>query len=631
MLNPKRLAAALLLGSAIMGAHGASALTKDGSEYRILPSLPGDQSLAQFAFGPDGGYLVTQDNSIDGNGLGIRARKFYGDLTAAQNSFQVNANGLNDQQRPRVALLKGGGAVFAWESSTATGHRVFLRFLDSNGVLSSEDVPASRIVAGSQSDASLAVLTDGTVCVVWAEQDRDGSMDGIFGQLLTPTGAKLGGTFQVNQKSSLSQRTPSVAALENGKFAVSWITDENRAPESIDIYARVFNADGTAAGGEFPVNTWKYKIVDGKQVEVREVSANPFVAAIPGGFRAAWSKRPYEFSATSWDVKTRTFDLQGQSTSEEILVNNTTQGDQFSPRIAVSGDSQLIVWTSFGQDGSDEGIYARALKGSGDFDGDEFLVNTRTVSKQVYPAVTGVGSRGFVVAWSSFVGGVASYDLFAQNYSLPSSGDFPAPVPPFVSSLSQNSILVSWSDVTSDPGSSYSVYVDGDATPLTTTAGMLTITRDAWVAASTHTVRLSYSTPSAKTSALSDAVSVKTWGADLNGDGLPDDWQQLNFGKLRPSPNEDTDGDGATNLEEFLAGTDPTDPASVLRTRISAREQGLYIEWNAIAGNYYQLQVTSDFSSWSNIGTPRFAHSDTDSLPCTGPGQVRYYRVIRMR
>ena len=49
-------------------------------------------------------------------------------------------------------------------------------------------------MAGSQSDASLAVLSDGTVCVVWAEQNRDGSMDGIFGQLFTPAGVRTGGT-----------------------------------------------------------------------------------------------------------------------------------------------------------------------------------------------------------------------------------------------------------------------------------------------------------------------------------------------------------------------------------------------------------------------------------------------------
>jgi hypothetical protein len=637
LLNPKNLVTALLLGSAMIGAQGASSLSKSGTEYRVLPALAGDQVQSQLALGANGGFLVTQDNSIDGSGLGIRARKFFPDLSAAQNTFQVNARSAGDQQNPRVALLKDGGAVFAWESSTPTGHRIYLRFIDGQDLLSGDDIEGSRFKAGSQSDPSLAVLANGNVIVVWAEQDRDGSMDGIFGQILTPGGVKVGNTFQVNQKWQLSQRTPSVAALEDGKFVVAWITDENRPGDkfgdTIDIYARLFNADGTEAGTEFPANTWKSHIVQNEVVELHEVCANPFVAAVPGGFRAAWSERLAATTVDSWDVKTRTFDLSGEPTSEELVVNTTTKGDQFSPRIAALNGIQLIVWTSYGQDGADEGIYARVINADGAFDGSEFLVNTRTISKQISPTVTGAGSDRFIVAWSSFnrSGGIGNYDLFAQNYVLTGSSELSTPTAPFVSALSQNSICVTWGERASEPGSSYLVYVDNETLPTETTEPMLSLTRVAWAAGSSHEVRMAYRTGTGQTSPKSDAATVKTWGADLNNDGLPDDWQQMNFGKLRPGAKEDTDGDGASNYDEFLAGTDPTDPASVLRTQISDREQGLYIEWNTIPGNFYQLQVTPDFSSWTSVGTPRFAHSTTDSLPCSGPGQVRYYRVIRMR
>ncbi len=423
-LNPKKLAAALLLSSAIIGSQAASALTRSGTEYRILPALQGDQVQAQLAFGPGGGFLVTQDNSIDGNGLGIRARKFNADLSAAQNTFLVNRTIKGDQQNPKVALLKAGGAVFAWEGSTPSGHRVYVRFIDSQDILTSDDFQVSRFVTGSQSNPTVAVLSDGNVIVVWAEWDRDGSMDGIFGQILTPAGVRVGNTFQVNEKSDVSQRTPSVAALEDGKFVVGWITDENRASDkfgdTIDLYARLFNADSSAASSEFPVNTWKNHLIDGQSYEIHEVCANPSLAAITGGFRAAWSERLADASVDSWDVKTRSFDLSGQATSEELVVNNTTVGDQYSPRVASVGDTQLIVWTSFGQDGADEGIYARAIASTG-FNGDEFLVNTRTIGKQIFPSVTSVGSQQFVIAWSSFnrsVSGFIGYDLFAQNYTM---------------------------------------------------------------------------------------------------------------------------------------------------------------------------------------------------------------------
>ena len=47
---------------------------------------------------------------------------------------------------------------------------------------------------------------------------------------------------------------------------------------------------------------------------------------------------------------------------------------------------------------------------------------------------------------------------------------------------------------------------------------------------------------------------------DYDGDGLPDAWELENFGNLSQGPEMDFDGDGASNLEEFLGGTNPVDP-----------------------------------------------------------------------
>lgn len=47
---------------------------------------------------------------------------------------------------------------------------------------------------------------------------------------------------------------------------------------------------------------------------------------------------------------------------------------------------------------------------------------------------------------------------------------------------------------------------------------------------------------------------------DTDGDGMDDDWEQTYFGGLERDGTGDYDGDGITDLQEFLAGSDPTRP-----------------------------------------------------------------------
>jgi hypothetical protein len=97
-----------------------------------------------------------------------------------------------------------------------------------------------------------------------------------------------------------------------------------------------------------------------------------------------------------------------------------------------------------------------------------------------------------------------------------------------------------------------------------------------------------------------------------------------------PSPYADSDGDGVSNLNEFLAGTNPLDPNSALRIRLQPTLQGLYLNWNTQPGLIYQIQSSTDLHTWSNFGSPRFAAGTVDST-YVGGKSAGYYRVIRVR
>ncbi|MBX3744869.1 MAG: hypothetical protein KF833_06120 [Verrucomicrobiae bacterium] len=52
---------------------------------------------------------------------------------------------------------------------------------------------------------------------------------------------------------------------------------------------------------------------------------------------------------------------------------------------------------------------------------------------------------------------------------------------------------------------------------------------------------------------------------DTDGDGVPDGWELAQLGGVKGSLEGDTDGDGVSDLQEYVAGTRPTDAADVFR------------------------------------------------------------------
>ena len=79
---------------------------------------------------------------------------------------------------------------------------------------------------------------------------------------------------------------------------------------------------------------------------------------------------------------------------------------------------------------------------------------------------------------------------------------------------------------------------------------------------------------------------------DTDTNGLPDWWGLQYFGHLTGTdPNADPDHDGASNLAEFLAGTNPTNASSVLRLAAAptAVRNGNPLQWPSVAGRYYRI------------------------------------------
>lgn len=125
---------------------------------------------------------------------------------------------------------------------------------------------------------------------------------------------------------------------------------------------------------------------------------------------------------------------------------------------------------------------------------------------------------------------------------------------------------------------------------------------------------------------------------DSDGDGIPDWWMLKYFGHPTGSASDhsrasdDADGDGFSNLQEFLTGTDPTNPASFLHLQISSSVpagQMIVLTWPAVPGKSYQVQYknTLDALAWQNFGNAVVALAQ-GSLTVPVTPSAGFYRVL---
>ncbi len=591
-----------------------------GTEYLITRGMPGDQTHPHLSLDASGGYAVWQDNAVDGAGLGIGAAKLNGSLSPIPTRmFRVNESTADDQENPQVQLLKDGGAVFVWQGGKQGSQDIWARVIGPEGTFTTGDLRLNAATGNQRANPAIALLPDGNLVVLWSGFGQDGSMQGVFGQRLAPNGDKLGGEFQINQFSSFNQRNPAVTPVDGGAFVAAWVSEQQSYENSVEVFARRFDASGNPLGDEFRLNT------------ATNLCANPVLArGWNGGFVAAWSERYLPDLTNMWDVVVGNFDTAGQPVGAPAVVNTYRPNNQFSPQLAALGDTRLVVWDSLWQDGSRDGIYGRLLSSDGPAGG-EFLINTTTVSQQLQPMVAADGSGRFLVAWAGFAGGDASFEIFGQRFA--GEQVLPAPSAPVVSALDSYSLMVSWAPLAGYTDlAGYRLFVDGAATPVALTSNFYILSD--LDPATVHSFRLAYELTGGRVSPLSDVASGTTWGRDRNHDGLPDDWQTLYWGpdsSTWPIPTVDSDGDGASNLAEFLAGTDPTKGDSALRVGIKPTTGGLLVQWNALPGSIYQLQSSTDLKTWSDAAGPAFAPGSVASSVIPGTNSTAYYRVIRVR
>lgn len=146
-----------------------------------------------------------------------------------------------------------------------------------------------------------------------------------------------------------------------------------------------------------------------------------------GDFVVAWTS--YGQDGSQNGVFGRQYSPNAMPRGSEFQINTYTNGEQTAPLItALAGGGYVVVWASVGQDGSSSGLFGQRYDASGTRVGSEFQVNTYTNSWQTEPSVIALSSGGFVVTWTSaFQEDGLSYGIYGQRYDasgVPAGSEF---------------------------------------------------------------------------------------------------------------------------------------------------------------------------------------------------------------
>ena len=383
-----------LLALACAAALAATPVT---SEIAVNTTLAGSQDQPSVALDADGDFAVGWEDGPGGS-RAIRLRRFTRAGAPATAEITMDTGG--DSQDPALGMSATGAGVAVWQSSA--GQTMARRF-DAD----SAEGAAFPVNAATATQApDVAVDADGDFVVVW--EDNTAADAVVNAQRFDETGAPQGGVLTVNGPVTpgTDSLDPAVAIDDAGNFVVTW---ERPAGANDDVFARIFNADGSPRTGELTVASGATDQDDPEAAMDAD-----------GDLAVAWESGD--------DVVARRYSSAGGAATSAFPVNSTTTGAQGNVRIGLGAGGASLAATWDSNAGGSDDVVARRFNSAGSPLSGEVAVNTTVAGNQGDPGLGADATGRFVVAWES--DGTAT-DVIARAFDpVTAQGQQPQQQPP---------------------------------------------------------------------------------------------------------------------------------------------------------------------------------------------------------
>ena len=116
---------------------------------------------------------------------------------------------------------------------------------------------------------------------------------------------------------------------------------------------------------------------------------------------------------------------------------------------------------------------------------------------------------------------------------------------------------------------------------------------------------------------------------DLNGNGMSDIWEWV-YNAYGINPNTDPDGDGFSNWQEAIAGTNPFDANSYLHIQASGYTEPVFrVTIPAVSGGYYELQSLTlpGSTNWQSETSVVALSNSTVTLDGNANASAKLFRI----
>jgi len=393
-----------------------------GPEERVNLSVVGDQLQPFITPLANGDHLVTWTHRGDiENAYEVRARVY--DSNGVGGTPIVIAEGLLTDDwtyRPSAVPLVNGGFLATWTTrkgqyNDGDNSGVFAQFYDA------QYAPTGSVFQVNRADRSVynqfspygVELDNGEIMLVWTSGDDDYDGYDVVGRRYAANGTTIGDEFVINTATTNDQRAQEIVKLTGGRFVVVW-HDGTTTGSDHDVLARIYeqNADGSgvsqAVGNPFTVNLPTSPALSQDQ---------PAVAALDNGdFVIAWESAALG-DPSEGEIKARRYGPDGteRDPGVELTLNQSGTYVRHWPSLTALADGGFAAaWSSHGQDGSLEGVYAREFDGDGSPLGDELQVNEHTTNRQITPRIMRQAGDTRIV-WAS-TGQGDGYDVYARSF-----------------------------------------------------------------------------------------------------------------------------------------------------------------------------------------------------------------------